>query len=299
MTGGDSSGPHKARKGVGAQGAGHVSPASKTQLPKVLLEPEQVPREIQRDYRTKCQRSRLWHLVPEISRRPRPLAQVRALIGTDDAADVLAAVSQMGQKELQSKFHKVFGLTTTSTNNHWLRRKLLECCGIPASSFSPKGLPLSPSAAAEHLSTAADAGRGPSSDPRSGHPADSAGQDSTAHPGTPPPAPDPAPPARPPRAAAAAANAALANMVPPSVSPRAGEAAPSSGKGRARRRVKRRQMDSAPSAASAAVLAEAPGRLAVGRRIKVFWPEEREWFDGEVVAWSERDRRHKVREQAP
>lgn len=45
---------------------------------------------------------------------------------------------------------------------------------------------------------------------------------------------------------------------------------------------------------SVAVLSEAPGRAAVGRRVRVYWVDEKEWFEGEVVAYCERDGRHKL-----
>lgn len=49
--------------------------------------------------------------------------------GTDDVKDAARDISKMGQRELQNKFKLVYGNTTHSNNNDWLRRKLYEAIG--------------------------------------------------------------------------------------------------------------------------------------------------------------------------
>lgn len=65
---------------------------------------------------------------------------------THDVKDAAKLVSKMGQRELQQKFKLVYGTTTHSNNNEWLRRKLYEAIGaapakLPAKSRSKKVQP--------------------------------------------------------------------------------------------------------------------------------------------------------------
>ena len=73
-----------------------------------------------------------------------PFLQIVELFGVTSHSDIVESVSRMGQRGLQDKFRRVFHMNTNSTNNHWLRRKLLECCGVPSNIFTSKGCPVSP-----------------------------------------------------------------------------------------------------------------------------------------------------------
>ena len=42
------------------------------------------------------------------------------------------------------------------------------------------------------------------------------------------------------------------------------------------------------------VAAEAPQEKAVGRRLRVFWPQENEYYIGEVIAYDNKSGKHKV-----
>lgn len=63
--------------------------------------------------------------------------------GVIDVKEAAKMVSKMGQREMQQKFKLVYGTTTHSNNNDWLRRKLYEAIGaapakLPVKNHSKK-----------------------------------------------------------------------------------------------------------------------------------------------------------------
>ena len=52
-----------------------------------------------------------------------------AHFSTDDVKEAAKEISKMGQRDLQGKFRLVYGTSTHSNNNDWLRRKLYEAIG--------------------------------------------------------------------------------------------------------------------------------------------------------------------------
>jgi hypothetical protein len=49
--------------------------------------------------------------------------------GAVDIKEAAKLISKMGQREMQQKFKLVYGTTTHSNNNDWLRKKLYEAIG--------------------------------------------------------------------------------------------------------------------------------------------------------------------------
>jgi hypothetical protein len=68
-----------------------------------------------------------------------------AHFGTDDVKEAAKEISRMGQRELQTKFKLVYGTTTHSNNNDWLRRKLYEAVGAAPVKATTKTKPRKPS----------------------------------------------------------------------------------------------------------------------------------------------------------
>lgn len=60
---------------------------------------------------------------------------------TDDVKEAAREVSRMGQRELQARFKAVYGTTTHSNNNDWLRRKLFEAIGAAPMKAAVKSKP--------------------------------------------------------------------------------------------------------------------------------------------------------------
>ncbi|GAB4813884.1 hypothetical protein N2152v2_000930 [Parachlorella kessleri] len=56
-----------------------------------------------------------------------------------DVKEAAKEISRMGQRELQGKFKLVYGNTTHSNNNNWLRRKLFEAIGAAPLKANSKG----------------------------------------------------------------------------------------------------------------------------------------------------------------
>lgn len=59
--------------------------------------------------------------------------------GSGDPKEAAKEISRMGQRELQGKFKLVYGNTTHSNNNDWLRRKLFEAIGAAPLKANSKG----------------------------------------------------------------------------------------------------------------------------------------------------------------
>lgn len=60
--------------------------------------------------------------------------------GVADIKEAAKMVSKMGQREMQQKFKLVYGTTTHSNNNDWLRKKLYEAIGAAPAKQTLKGI---------------------------------------------------------------------------------------------------------------------------------------------------------------
>ncbi|KAL6777060.1 hypothetical protein ACKKBF_B20065 [Auxenochlorella protothecoides x Auxenochlorella symbiontica] len=60
---------------------------------------------------------------------------------TADVKEAAREVSRMGQRDLQARFKAVYGTTTHSNNNDWLRRKLYEAIGAAPMKAAVKSKP--------------------------------------------------------------------------------------------------------------------------------------------------------------
>lgn len=75
-----------------------------------------------------CEASRTHHLLKHCLTDGQRLTALEQF-GTNDVKEAARDISKMGQRELQNKFKLVYGNTTHSNNNDWLRRKLYEAIG--------------------------------------------------------------------------------------------------------------------------------------------------------------------------
>lgn len=109
-----------------------------------------------------------------------------AHFSSQDVKEAAKEISRMGQRELQCKFKLVYGNTTHSNNNDWLRRKLFEAIGAAPLKANSKGKSRKPASKAKgraQQQSAERAARGallPAARPASYPPAGQQGQHSPA-----------------------------------------------------------------------------------------------------------------------
>ena len=96
-------------------------------------------------------------------------------------------------------------------------------------------------------------------------------------------------------AAAAAAQAAAGGGQTGAVGSIAGSLIDATGVRKSSRAAKPKILDFLPSAVCAQVAAEAPGESAIGRRVRVFWPESNAFYAANVVGFNAKNGQHAVR----
>ena len=96
-------------------------------------------------------------------------------------------------------------------------------------------------------------------------------------------------------AAAAAAQAAAGGGQTGAVGSIGGSLIDATGVRKSSRTAKPKILDFLPSAVCAQVAAEAPGESAIGRRVRVFWPESNAFYAAKVVGFNAKNGQHAVR----
>lgn len=214
--------------------------------------------------------------------RMRARASSRFQRGTSREA-MRAELYQMGQRELQAMFCDMFERATTSNNNQWLRRRIATGLGLEdvASAANERG--------AANVGGKADGASEPRASSRRQVPRRLSAADGM-H-----------------TVPIKSEHVALedsADFTPDgirksrrAVKPKAmfdSDAFPSAAKQSEERRREKKRLEAAEQAASTSGRESPNGKAAVGRRVRVYWPFEQQFFAGVVAAYNGRTNKYLI-----
>jgi len=214
--------------------------------------------------------------------RMRARASSRFQRGTSREA-MRAELYQMGQRELQAMFYDMFERATTSNNNQWLRRRIATGLGLEdaASAANERGV--------ANVGGKADGASEPRASSRRQVPRRLSAADGL-H-----------------TVPIKSEHVALedsADFTPDgirksrrAVKPKAmfdSDAFPSAAKQSEERRREKKRLEAAEQAASTSGRESPNGKAAVGRRVRVYWPFEQQFFAGVVAAYNGRTNKYLI-----